>query len=76
MHGVFGSFGVTIDAAGLEEEMERLRREKDQLDQERARTLESERKVGEELKMRNRELIGKIRFVGMSENSFILVARY
>ena len=33
--------------------MERVQKEKDQLDQERARILESERKAGEELKTRN-----------------------
>jgi len=36
--------------------------ERDQLDQECAHALESERKVGEELKTRNRELTGKICF--------------
>ncbi|XP_021317668.1 GRIP1-associated protein 1-like [Sorghum bicolor] len=41
---------------GLEEEMERIWKERDQLDQERACILESERKAGEELKARNREL--------------------
>ncbi|XP_021321692.1 uncharacterized protein LOC110437546 [Sorghum bicolor] len=38
------------------EEIERLRKERDQLDQERACALESEGKVGEELKTRSREL--------------------
>ena len=33
---------------------------RDQLDQERARALEGERKVGEELKTRERELAGMI----------------
>ena len=46
----------------MEEEVERLRKEKDQLDQERAHALEGERKVGEELKTRNQELTGKISY--------------
>ena len=32
MHSVLGSFGITVAAVGLEEEMERLWKEKDQLD--------------------------------------------
>jgi hypothetical protein len=32
MQSVVGSFGIIVAAAGLEEEMERLRKEKDQLD--------------------------------------------
>ena len=47
MHSVFSCFGITVVVAGLEEEIERLRKEKDQLDQERARMQENERKVGE-----------------------------
>jgi hypothetical protein len=38
--------------------------------------LENERKVREELKMRNHELTGKISFDGVSENSFAFVAQY
>ena len=56
--------------------MERLRKEKDQLDQEHDRMLESEWKVGEELKTRNQELTGKISFDKKSENSFIFIAPY
>jgi hypothetical protein len=41
MHSVFGSFSITVAAAGLEEEMEHLQKEKYQLDQEYARILES-----------------------------------
>ena len=67
---------ITIATVGLEEEMERIWKERDQLDQERACILESERKAGEELKARNQELTGKIGLVELSENSFILVARY
>jgi len=47
MRGVVGSFGITFAVAGLEEEKERLRKDKNQFDQERARMLESEQKVGE-----------------------------
>jgi len=58
----------------MEEEIERLRKEKDQLDQERACAMESERKVGEELKTRNQELSGKISFDAPNVNSFSVVA--
>jgi len=36
--------------------------------------LENERRVGEEMKMRNRELIGKISFDAASVNPFIFIA--
>ena len=45
------------------EEIECLRKERDQLDQERASALEAERKVGEELKTRSQELAGKSCFI-------------
>ena len=73
MHSIMGSFGITFIAAGLEEEIERLQKKKDQLDQERARMLESERKVGEDLKTRNEELTGKISFDAASVNCFSFV---
>jgi len=76
IHNMFGSFGIVDAVAGLEEEMERVRKEKDQLDQEHDRMLESEWKVGEELKTRNQELTGKISFDKKSENSFIFIAPY
>jgi len=57
----------------LEEEIERLEKEKDQLSQEHARALKSERKVGEELKTRNRELSGKICFDSPIMNSFSVI---
>jgi len=41
----------------------RLQQERDQLSQERARALEGERRVDEELNNRNQELTGKIFFV-------------
>jgi hypothetical protein len=47
---------ITVTTVGLEEELERVRKEMDQLDQECSCILESERKAGEELRMRNREL--------------------
>ena len=47
----------------MEEEVKSLRKERDQLDQERASALETERKVGKELKTRSRELAGKSCFV-------------
>jgi hypothetical protein len=53
-----------------------LRKEKDQLTQERARILENERKVGEELKTGNQELTGKICFNATSVNSFIFIDWY
>ena len=43
----------------LEEEVARLRQEKDQLSQELAGALETGRRAGEELGQRNRELSGK-----------------
>jgi cell division protein FtsB len=49
---------------GLEEELDRLRKEKDKLIQEQAQNLESTRKMGEELKVRDRELTGKLRSLG------------
>ena len=55
-------------------EIERLQKERDQLHQERARALESERKVGEELKTRNRELTGKICFDFTDHKFFIGIA--
>ena len=61
---------ITIAVVGLEEELERIRKERDQLDQERVRILENERKVGEELKTKNRELAGKIRVVEWSKNLY------
>ena len=44
-------------------EIERLRKERDQLGQECASALEMERRVGKELKNKNRELAGKSCFV-------------
>ena len=76
MHNMLGSFSLTVIAVGLEEEIECLQNEMNQFDQERARMLENERKVGEELKTRNRELTGKISFDAASVNSFIFVACY
>ena len=55
----------------MEEEIECLQNEKDQLSQEHARVLESKRKVGEELKTRNRELTGKICFDSPNMNSLL-----
>jgi hypothetical protein len=43
----------------------------DQLDQERARALDSERKAGEELATRNRELAGKIHLKFIDHGFFI-----
>jgi len=63
---------VTIFTVGLEEELELVRKEKDQLNQERSRVLESERKIGEELRENNRELAGKTRLVGWIKNSLVL----
>jgi hypothetical protein len=47
--------------------MERIQREKDQLDQESAHVLESERKIEKELRTKNRELTGKTRVVEWSK---------
>jgi len=47
---------------GLEEEIGRLREERDRLDQERVGALETGRKAGEESKNKSRELAGKSRF--------------
>jgi hypothetical protein len=58
----------------LEEEIECLQKERDHLGQERARALEGERKVGEELKARNRELTGRIRFDFYDHKVFIDIA--
>ena len=55
----------------MEEEIERLQKERDQLGQERARALEGERKVGEELKAKNRELTDRIRFDFCDHKVFI-----
>jgi len=66
------SISLTIEpTTGLEEEIECLQNEKDQLSQEHARVLESKRKVGEELKTRNRELTGKICFDSPNMNSLL-----
>jgi len=70
---MLGSFSLTVIAVGLEEEIECLQKEKNQLDQERARMLENERKVGEVLKTRNQELTSKISFDAASVNSFIFI---
>jgi len=72
MHGIFIFADISMAAIGLEEELERLRKERDQLNQERSRILESERKAGEELKARNRELTGKTRLVERIKNSLFL----
>ena len=53
--------------SGLEVEIERLQKERDQLGQEHARALEGEHKVDEELKTKNQELTGKI-FFGLSDH--------
>jgi len=45
----------------LEEEVARLRQEKEKLDQELAGALETGRRAGEELSNKNRELTGKNR---------------
>ena len=74
MHSMLSSLGITVTAAGLKEEIEHLQKEKDQLDQERARMLENEQKVGEELRTRNRELTGKTSFDAATVNSFIFIA--
>jgi hypothetical protein len=51
VHGFFFLLTkITVATVGLEEELERIRKKKDQLDQERSCILESERKVGEELR--------------------------
>jgi hypothetical protein len=50
---------VTAAIVGLEEELECLSKERDQLDQERVRILENEKKIEEELKTRDREFAGK-----------------
>jgi hypothetical protein len=76
MHSILGSFDITVTAVGLEEEIKCLQKEKDQLNQERARMLENERKAGEEVKARNRELTGKTSFAAASVNSFVFIARY
>ena len=52
---------TTTATVGLEEELERIRKERDQLDQERIRIQENERKGAEESKTKNRELAGKNR---------------
>ena len=48
----------------------RLQQERDQLSQERARALEGERRVDEELNNRNQELTGKIYFDFTDQNFF------
>jgi len=58
----------------LEEEIERLQKERDQLGQERTRALEGERKVGEELKARNRDLTGRFCFDFFDHIVFIVIA--
>jgi len=50
---------IIVATIGLEEELEHVQ------------ILESERKVGEELRTKNRELAGKTRLVGWIKNSFI-----
>jgi hypothetical protein len=60
----------------LEEEIERLQKERDQLGQERTRALEGERKVGEELKTRNQELTGRICFVLSDHTVCIAISWY
>ena len=54
---------MTAAIVGLEGELEHLRKERDQLDQDRVRILENERKIGEELKTWDRELAGKTRVI-------------
>ena len=58
----------------MEEKIKRLRKERDQLNQERACALESERKVGEELKTRSRKLAGRTRFLYC--HSMLLTVRF
>ena len=53
---LFDQGSVLVD---LEEEVARLRQEKEQLSQELARVLETGRRASEELGQRNRELSGK-----------------
>ena len=76
MHSILGSFDIIVTVVGLEEEIECLQKEKDQLDLDRALMLENERKAGEEVKARNRELTGKTSFDAASVNSFVFVAQY
>jgi hypothetical protein len=51
---------IITATVGLEEELERLCKVKDQLDQECAWILESEREMGEDLKVRDQEHAGMI----------------
>ena len=60
---LYNMIRVITTTIGLEKELERLRKERDQLNQEGAWKPESERKMGEELKVRDRELAGKTRIV-------------
>jgi len=55
----------------LEEEVERLRQEKEQLDQERAGALEAERQANEA-----RELVGRSHFAAFVYTTFLLSALY
>jgi len=57
----------------LEEEVARLRQEKEKLDQERASALEAGRRAGEELSNKNRELTGKDRVTLFFDYSTFLV---
>ena len=63
---------ITVATVGLEEELVRVRKEKDQLDQGCSRFLESNRKIGEELKAKNQELADKTRLVVCIKNTLFL----
>jgi len=56
----------------LEEEVARLRQEKEQLDQERAGALEAGRQANEELKNRSQEFAGRSHFVAFVCTTFFL----
>jgi len=56
----------------LEEEVARLRHEKERLDQERAGALEAGRQANEELKNRSRELASKNHFTAFVYTTYLL----
>ena len=60
----------------LHEEIGRLREARNRLDQERADALETERKTGEELKNKSRELAGKSRFALFDYTTFLFSCLY
>jgi hypothetical protein len=57
-------------AVGLQRELECIRKEREQFDQEHVCILENERIIGEELKTKNRELASKIKVIEWSKSIY------